>query len=50
MRIGDEVRTTTCAFGGEDSELLLGAVSMEQFGLAPDPVNETLVPVVALLL
>src|SRR3972149_9900581 len=45
MRIGDELRTTTCVFGGEGSQLLLGAVSMEQFGLAPDPVNQTLVPV-----
>jgi len=50
MRVGGEVRTTTCVFGEEGSELLLGAVSMEQFGLAPDPVNETLVPVVAMLL
>jgi predicted aspartyl protease len=50
MRVGDEVRTTTCVFGEEDSELLLGSVTLEQFSLAPDPVNETLVPVVALLL
>ena len=50
VRIGDEVRTTTCVFGEEGSELLLGAVTLEQFSLAPDPVNETLVPVVALLL
>jgi len=50
MRVGGEVRTTTCIFGEEGSELLLGAVTLEQFSLAPDPVNETLVPVVALLL
>ena len=50
MRVGDEVRTTTCIFGQEGSELLLGAVTLEQFGLAPDPVNETLVPVEAMLL
>ena len=50
MRVGGEVRATTCIFGEEGSELLLGAVSMEQFGLAPDPVNETLVPVEAMLL
>jgi len=50
VRIGDELIPTLCVFGEEDSELLLGAVTLEQFSLAPDPVNETLVPVVALLL
>ena len=50
VRIGAEVIHTLCVFGEEGSELLLGAVTLEQFSLAPDPVNETLVPVVALLL
>jgi predicted aspartyl protease len=50
MQVGHEVRATTCVFGEEGSEHLLGAVTLEQFGLAPDPVNETLVPVVAMLL
>jgi predicted aspartyl protease len=50
MQVGGEVRTTTCVFAEEGSELLLGAVTLEQFSLAPDPVNETLVPVVAMLL
>jgi predicted aspartyl protease len=50
VRIGGEVLHTLCVFGEDDSEPLLGAVTLEQFSLAPDPVNETLVPVVALLL
>jgi clan AA aspartic protease len=41
---------TLVAFGDVDSEPLLGAVTLEEFGLAPDPVNKTLVPVPALLL
>lgn len=50
VRIGSEAIHTLCVFGEEGSELLLGAVTLEQFSLAPDPVNETLVPVVAMLL
>jgi predicted aspartyl protease len=49
LRINDEVQSVLCIFGGEGSELLLGAVTLETFSLAPDPVNETLVPVVAML-
>ena len=49
MRIGSETQTTICVFGQEGSEELLGAVTMEVFSLAPDPVNETLVPVIAML-
>jgi hypothetical protein len=29
--------------------LYLGAVTLETFSLAPDPINETLIPVVAML-
>jgi phosphoribosyl-AMP cyclohydrolase len=49
VRIAGEVRTVTCVFGREGSESLLGATSLNAFSLAPDPVNETLTPVVAML-
>lgn len=42
-------RTTVIIFGDPDSEALLGAVTLEQFSLAPDPVARRLVPVVALM-
>ncbi|MBI3326518.1 MAG: retroviral-like aspartic protease family protein [Nitrospinae bacterium] len=42
--------TTVVVFGDPDSEALLGAVTLEQFSLAPDPVARRLVPVVALLM
>jgi large subunit ribosomal protein L1 len=45
IRIDGEVRTTTCVFGEEGSPTLLGAVTLEQFLLAPDPVRRRLVPV-----
>jgi predicted aspartyl protease len=49
VRIGDEERTTVCIFAPEGSEMLVGAVTMGEFSLAPDPVNETLTPVIAML-
>ncbi len=49
LRIRGEVRTSVCIFAPEGSEDLLGAFTMEAFSLAPDPVNETLVPVIAML-
>lgn len=42
-------RTTIIIFGDPDSEALLGAVTLEQFSLAPDPVARRLIPVVALM-
>jgi predicted aspartyl protease len=50
IRIRGETQPTICIFGAEGSEQLLGAVTMEEFSLAPDPVNETLTPVVGTLL
>lgn len=50
VRIRDEVRTVISIFGEEGSESLLGATTLEAFSLAPDPVNETLNPIVAMLL
>ena len=42
--------TTPCLIGAPDAPPLLGAVTLEAFGLAPDPVQKTLVPVTGLLL
>ncbi len=42
--------TTVVIFGDPGSEALLGAVTLEQFSLAPDPVARRLVPVVALMM
>ena len=47
VRIGNEVQLTLAVFGDDASEPLLGAVTMEEFSLGVDPVNHTLVPVVA---
>ncbi len=46
VRIGidNEERTTICIFGASGSEPLLGAYTLEGFGLAADPVNGVLVP------
>ena len=50
MSIKNETLTTMVIFGDERSEPLLGAVTLEQFGLAIDPVNKTLIPVPELML
>jgi len=50
VKIGDEVLPTLCIFGDPGSHVLLGATTMQEFSLAPDPVNERLVPVVGLLM
>lgn len=42
--------TTPCLIGAAAAPALLGAVTLEAFGLAPDPVQKTLVPVTGLLL
>ncbi len=42
--------TTIAIFGDPGSEALLGAVTLEQFSLAPDPVSKRLIPVEALLM
>lgn len=39
-----EERTTICIFGTPDCQALLGAYTLEGFGLAADPVNGRLVP------
>ena len=45
---GEEIITIFLA-GPAGSLTLLGAVTLEEFGLAPDPVRKTLVPVGGLL-
>ena len=42
--------TTTAIFGDPGSEALLGAVTLEQFSLTPDPMSKRLIPVEALLM
>lgn len=42
--------TTPCLIGAPDAPALLGAVTLEAFGLAADPVQKALVPVTGLLL
>jgi predicted aspartyl protease len=40
---------TTCIFGDPGSLPLMGAVTLEECGLAPDPVRQLLIPTVGLL-
>ncbi len=42
--------TTPCLVGAPEAPALLGAVTLEAFGLAADPVQKILVPVTRLLL
>ena len=44
LSIDGQERTTICLFGSPASTPLLGAYALEGFGLAVDPVNQTLVP------
>ena len=48
VRIGSEVLTTVCVFADDAEQLALGAVTLEQFLLAPDPVHQRLIPVTGL--
>ncbi len=47
LRIGRETRTTTCVFIEDNADSLLGAMALEAFRLAADPVNKTLTPAIA---
>ena len=49
FRLGGEERVTVFFLGPLGSRALLGAVTLEQFGLAADPVNRRLIRVPALL-
>ncbi|MDH5187172.1 MAG: hypothetical protein OEW70_08940 [candidate division WOR-3 bacterium] len=45
-----EILPTLVIFGDSGSEPLIGAVTLEEFGLGIDPVNKILVPVPELML
>lgn len=45
VRLDGQERTTLVVFGNENAPALLGAYTLEGFGLAVDPVNQRLVPV-----
>lgn len=49
VRLNGQQRTTLVVFGDEDTEPLLGAYTLEGFGVAPDPVGRRLIPVPGLL-
>jgi clan AA aspartic protease len=50
VEIDGNALTTIVLFGDPASEPLLGAVTLEQFSLAPDPIAQRLIPVEALLM
>ena len=45
IRLGAGWRTTVVVFGDEGADALIGAVTLEEFGLGVDPVGRRLVPV-----
>lgn len=50
VRLDSRMVATLCVFGDADSMALLGAVTLEEASLAPDPVRRRLVPVTALMM
>ena len=50
LRLGQDIQFSLCVFGDEQSEPLLGATALEEFGLGVDPVNHALMPIVLNLL
>lgn len=49
VRLDGRTVATTCIFGDPGSMALLGAVTLEESALAPDPIHRRLLPVTALL-
>ncbi len=49
LRFAGRTRPTVVVFGDPDSEPLLGVVTLEELGLAADPVGRRLIPVPGLL-
>ncbi len=45
MRLEGQTLPTLCIFGEPGMDALLGVVTLEEFGLGVDPVNQRLVPV-----
>lgn len=50
VRLDGRSELTLVVFGAEGVEPILGAVTLEEFLLAPDPVRRRLVPVTGLLM
>ena len=50
VRLDGDVMSTPCILDDEAQEALLGAVTLEEFGLAVDPVRKQLVPAPGYLL
>lgn len=50
IRVNGTTRTRIVVFGDEGIVPLMGAETLEGFGLAPDPVNHRLIPVRGLLM
>ena len=50
MQLSGQPLGTVFLAGPPGVQGLLGAVTLEEFGLAPDPVNQRLVPIVGFLL
>jgi clan AA aspartic protease len=50
VRLEGQTLPTICIFGEEGMNALLGAVTLEEFGLGIDPANQRLVPVELLLI
>jgi predicted aspartyl protease len=50
VRLQDKQEMTLVVFGEDDVSPLLGAVTLEEFLLAPDPIRKTLVSVPGLLM
>lgn len=49
MQLNDEEHTTLFLAGPPGTQGLLGAVTLEEFALAPDPINQVLVPIRGIL-
>ena len=49
IRLEGRTQPTPVVFGEPGSDALLGVVTLEEFGLGIDPLNQRLVPVVAML-
>lgn len=50
LRLDGRQELSLVVFGEQDSEPILGAVALEEFLLAPDPVRRRLVPVPGLMM
>lgn len=49
VKLGDRIQPTLAVFGDIGTEPILGAFTLEGFGLGVDPVNRRLIPVPGLL-